>query len=122
MVQCHQLLLAVGSGAHALCAAQQHPHLTGAHLGEQVFFLRLRLSVMDIGDLVFRHAHFHQLTADVVIDTENAFTLWRGQVTEDHLRGVLFRRAPPDVKHRLRALDRFALRVGGQHGIDEPLV
>ena len=77
---------------------------------------------MDIGDLVFRHAHFHQLTADVVIDTENAFTLWRGQVTEDHLRGVLFRRAPPDVKHRLRALDRFALRVGGQHGIDEPLV
>ena len=48
MVQCHQLLLAVGSGSHALCAAQQHPHLTGAHLGEQVFFLRLRLSVMDI--------------------------------------------------------------------------
>ena len=122
MVQCHQLLLAVGSGTHALGAAQQHPHLTGAHLGEQVFFLRLRLSVMDIGDLVFRHAHFHQLTADVIINAENAFTLGCGQVTENHLRGVLFRRAPPDVKYCLRALDRFALRVGGQHGIDEPLV
>ena len=122
MVQCHQLLLAVGSGTHALCAAQQHPHLTGAHLGEQVFFLRLRLSVVDIGDLVFRHAHFHQLTADVVIDTEHPVALGCGQVTENHLRGVLFRRAPPDVKYCLRALNRLALRVGGQHRVDEPLV
>ena len=122
MVQGHQLLLAVGTGAHALCAAQQHPHLTGAHLSKQVFFLRLRLGIVDIGNLVFRHAHRQQLTADVVINAENAFTLGRGQVTEDHLRGVLFRRAPPDVKHRLRALDRLALRVGGQHRVDEPLV
>ena len=122
MVQCHQLLLAVGACTHTLSAAQQHTHLTGAHLGEQVFFLGLGLGIVDIGDLIFRHAHRYQLTADVVIDAENTVALGRGQVTEDHLRGVLFRRAPPDVKYCLRALNRLALRVGGQHGIDEPLV
>ena len=60
--------------------------------------------------------------ADNLKDAENTVALGRGQVTEDHLRGVLFRRAPPDVKYCLRALNRLALRVGGQHGIDEPLV
>ena len=122
MVNSDQFILDIGASPHLLRTAKQHTHLTGAHLGEQVFFLRLRLGVVDIGDLIFRHAHRYQLTADVVIDAENTVTLGRGQVTEDHLRGVLFRRAPPDVKYCLRALNRLALRVGGQHGIDEPLV
>ena len=122
MVQGHQLLLAVGSGTHTLCAAQQHTHLTGPYLAEQVFFLCLRLGIVDIGDLVFRYAQRQQFIPNVIVDAENTFALGRGQITEDHLCGAFFRRALPDVKYRLRAFGRLALRIAGQHGIDEPLV
>ena len=122
MVQGHQLLLAVGSGTHALCAAQQHTHLTGPHLGEQVFLLRLRLGIVDIGDLMFRHTHRQQLISNIIVDTESTLALGRGQIAEDHLRRALLCCALPNVKYRLRALGRFALWIAGQHGIDEPLV
>ena len=77
---------------------------------------------MDIGNLIFRNAHRQQLITNIIVNTENALTLGRRQIAEDHLCGAFLRRALPDIKYRLRALDRFALRVGGQHGVDEPLV
>ena len=95
---------------------------TGPYLAEQVFFLCLRLGIVDIGDLVFRYAQRQQFIPNVIVDAENTFALGRGQITEDHLCGAFFRRALPDVKYRLRAFGRLALRIAGQHGIDEPLV
>src|SRR5699024_9005135 len=47
VMQCHQAILDVGTRAHCLCTAQQHPHLAGAHLGEQLFFSYLGVGLMD---------------------------------------------------------------------------
>ena len=77
---------------------------------------------MDVCDLVFGNAQLQQLCANVIVDAETAVALGGGQVTEDHLGGTLVGGTLPDLKHILRTLGGFAVRVAGQHGVDEPLI
>ena len=49
MVKRDQLVLDVGARPHLLRGADQHPHLPGAHLAEQLFLLYLRVGGVDIG-------------------------------------------------------------------------
>lgn len=76
MVQGDELLLTVGTGAHALGAAQQNTHLTGTDFGKQVFLLRLALGVVDEGDLVFGNTQFQQFCVNIIINAESAVILW----------------------------------------------
>ena len=122
MVEGNELLLAVGSGSHALGTAQQDTHLTAPYLAEQVFLLCLALGVMDIGDFVFGNAQLQQFCANVIVDAEAAVTLGGREVAENHLGGTLVGGALPDLKHILRALCGFAVGVAGQHGVDKPLI
>ena len=122
MVECDELLLAVGASAHALGAAQQNTHLTAPHFAEQVFLLSFALGVVDEGDLIFGNAQFQQFRANIIINAEGSVILWGGQVAKNHLGGTLVGGALPDLKHIFRALGGFAVGVTGQHGVDEPLI
>ena len=122
MMEGNELLLAVGARAHTLGAAQQHPHLTRAHLAEQVFLLRFAFGVMDVCDFIFGNAQLQQLGTNIIIDAETSIPLRGGQVTENHLCGTLVCGALPDCKYIFRTLGGFAVRVAGQHGVDKSLI
>ena len=76
VVQSDEFLLTVGTGAHALGAAQQDTHLTASDFAEQIFLLYLALCVVDEGDLVFGNTQFQQFCVNIIINAESAVILW----------------------------------------------
>ena len=52
----NQTVLHVSPGSHLLSGPHQDTHLPGPHLGEQFFFPRFGVGIVDIGDLVLRDA------------------------------------------------------------------
>ena len=122
MMEGNEFLLAFGACTHTLGASQQDTHLTYAHLAEQIFLLRFALGVMDVCDLVFGNAQLQQLGANIIVDAEASITLGRGQIAENHLRGTSVCGALPDLEYIFHTLGGFAVRITGQHGVDEPLI
>ena len=114
MVQGDELLLHIGSGSHLLRRAEQHADLTGAHLAEQLLFLCLRFSRVDICDLLRRDATGYELVAYIIVDIEFAVPVRGGEVAENHLRGTRLLRALPYLKDILGAGGSLAGFVVGQ--------
>lgn len=75
MVKRDQFVLYVGACPHFLRGADQHPHLPGAHLAEQLFLLYLRVGGVDIGYFFGWYAPGNQLIPQVVIDVKIAASL-----------------------------------------------
>ena len=73
MVKRDQFVLYVGACPHFLRGAEQHPHLPGAHLAEQFFFLGLCVSGMDVGYFFSRYALSDQLVTQVIAPPDWAF-------------------------------------------------
>lgn len=70
MMHRHKQRLDICTGSHFCSAAQQHTHLSAAHLGEKFCFLVLRICVVDELDFLLWHTSSEQLGADIVIDVE----------------------------------------------------
>ena len=77
MMKCRKLRLHIGAGSHFLRRADQHPHLTGAHLAKQLFLLRFRIRRMNISDFLYRNALGNQLVPKIIVHIELAVTMWR---------------------------------------------
>ena len=113
MVQGNEALLHVGAGAQLLRGPQQHAHLAGVHLAEQVSLLIVGVVVVDEGDLVGRDALLNQRLLEIIVHAEAThgrlhgaqpvgalglqFFLGRFHVLQDALRLL--------VAQRCRALD-----------------
>ena len=76
-MDCHQTILHIGSSPHFGGTAQQHTHLTGTHLAEQLLFLDLRIGVVNKGNLLCRNASGNQLGTNVIINGERGFFFQR---------------------------------------------
>ena len=119
VVQRHEFLLDIGARAHLLGGADQHPDLPGAHLAEQLLFLRLCVGAVDIGYFFGWYASGDQLISQVIVDILKfhhliaALPVWDhfdgaafargGEVAEHHLRGTLVRCALPDLEYIINA-------------------
>lgn len=72
-------------------AAQQHTDLTGAHLAEQLFFLDLRIGVVNKGNLLCRNAPGNQFGTNVIVNGERGFFLRRERGNVQFRTDSLFR-------------------------------
>ena len=97
-MHCHKQRLDVGASSHLCSAAQQHTHLSAAHLGEKFCFLVLRICVVDELDLLLWHTSSEQLGADIVIDVERTVTLWSRHIAENQLGQLLLLGVVPDAQ------------------------
>ena len=149
VMQCHQAILDVGTRAHCLCTAQQHPHLAGAHLGEQLFFSYLGVGLMDKGDLFGGHALGNELLSNVLIHRKGRFRLRQrhrvlqcvqrwvvqrlccllgrpglgcGNVAKDQLCQLAGLAVLPDLHDIVHTLVDFGARLIRQQLVDDPLV
>ena len=73
IMDCHQTILHIGASPHFGGTAQQHTHLTGTHLAEQLLFLDLRIGVVNKGNLLCRNAPGNQLGTNVIVNGEGGF-------------------------------------------------
>ena len=125
-MQGFQPRLHIGSRAHLGRGADQYAHRAFAHLGKQRVFLRLRVCIVDKGDLVFRDAAADELAPQVVIHVVKAAVralgAWRGQVAEDHLRQALLTPFPINAQRLPHTGIYLAARVVRQRGVDQPRV
>ena len=70
MMQCDQLRLHVGSGAHLLGAPNQNADLTASDLAEQFLFLCFGSCGVNEGDFLLRDALCYELLFQIVVDIE----------------------------------------------------
>lgn len=73
----HKTILNIGACAHFGGTAQQHTHLPGAHLAEQLLFLDLRVGVVDKGNLLCRNAAGNQFGTNVIVNGEGGISFYR---------------------------------------------
>ena len=73
----HKTILHIGARTHFGCTAQQHTHLAGANLSEQLLFLDLRVGVVNKGNLLCRNAAGNQFGANVIVNGEGSIFLRR---------------------------------------------
>ena len=73
-----QTILHVGARAHLRRAAQQNAHLTGAHLGKELFLFHLGVGIVDKSDLPGWNTAGNQLLSDVLIHAEAALNSHAG--------------------------------------------
>ena len=142
-MQRDQPVLDVGPGSHLGGAAHEHAHLTGAHLGEQLLLLDLRIGFMDEGNLLGRYAVGDELFPNVVIDIEGIFlrrfirnegfasalrssrctrALGRRNIAEDELCQPVFLPGFPDAQDVADTGVDLAGRIVRQQRIDETLI
>ena len=112
----------VGTGSHLGSAAQQHTHLSAAHLGKKFCFFVLRVCIVDEINLLFGHTSVEQLGADIIIDIKAAIALWRRHIAEDQLGQLLLLGVVPDAQDIVDAGIQLAVGIIGQRIVHEPLV
>ena len=122
MMHCHKQRLDICTGSHFCSAAQQHTHLSAAHLGEKFCFLVFRICVVDELDLLFGHTSIEQLGADIIIDIKTAIALWRRHIAEDQLGQLLLLGVIPDAQDVVDAGIQLTAGVIGQSRVHQPLV
>ena len=98
MMHCHKKRLDICTGSHFCSAAQQHTHLSAAHLGEKFCFLVLRICVVDELDLLFGHTGVEQLGADIIINVERTVPLGSRHIAENQLGQLLLFGVVPDAQ------------------------
>ena len=122
MMNRHKPVLHIGACTHFCSAAQQNPHIAGAHFGEQCRLFCFSVRRMDKGHLTFRHACGQQLCFDVIINIELPIVFRGRKITEQQLRQFLLPAVLPDLQHIPHTGIQFAGRVIGQQRIHQPLV
>ena len=122
MMHRHKQRLDICTGSHFCSAAQQHTHLSAAHLGEKFCFLVLRICVVDELDFLHWHTSSEQLGADIVIDVERTVTLGSRHIAENQLGQLLFLGVVPDAQDVVDAGIQLTAGVIRQSGIHQPLV
>ena len=113
VVEGDEPVLYVCPRAHLGRGANEHAHIAGAHFGEQLLFLRLRVRRVNKGYLALRDAPRDQLRFHVVVDVKTL--AGRREVAEYELRQLLARAVLPDAEHVVHtAVDLRAVSVGQQ--------
>ena len=114
-------VLAVRSRPHLGRASQQNADLAFAHFRKQFRFLRLRVCVMDKGDLFSGNAHANQLIFNVIVDIKFPVIMGRGLVAENQLRSQNRGTLLPDLKDVLHTGD-LAVGIVREQRVHQPLV
>ena len=121
-MECCQPCLYIGSGAHLGCAANQHPHLPGTHLLEQLLLFHICWRFMDKGYFLLGNTHFDELGTEIVIDIKAAIKMRGAQIAKHDLGTPLVCGFLPNVIDILGTGRCLTVLIVRQHGIHEPLI
>ena len=113
----HDAVLQIGPRPHFLGTAKEDPDLPPAHLGEELRLLRLRVGVVDKGNLLRRDAQGGQLRLDIVVDAEYSIAFGGRQVAKQQLCPQNVLAVLPLPENIFDAGVNFALRIIRQQRI-----
>ena len=97
VMHCHKPRLHVRPGSHFCSAAEQNPHIAGAHFGEQCGLFGFGVGVVDELNFVFRHPGGDQFLANIIVDIEVAIIFRCRKVAEQKLCQLLLLAIFPDL-------------------------